>query len=125
MQSDMEGQVGIGAIRSCHVAGFGPVAPGVVREKLIDYDPEHMSVAYESVAGLPSFIRRVVNRLSVQPISQHRCRVCSHAAFELRGPVSLVGPLFIWRVRSMRRACWMSSVTISSTVSPTRVNNAS
>jgi hypothetical protein len=58
-----------------------------------------MSLAYESVAGLPGFIRRVVNRLSVQPISEHRCRVCSHAAFELRGPVSLVGPLFIWRMR--------------------------
>ncbi len=96
--SELDGDLGVGAVRTCHVARFGPVAPGVVRERLIEFDPEHMLLAYESVDGLPSFIERAVNRLSVHALAEHRCEVRARARFELHGPVRLVSPFFRWQM---------------------------
>ncbi len=60
--STLDSELGTGSVRTCHVAGFGPVAPGVIRERLIEFEPEHMMLAYESVDGMPSFIEKAVNR---------------------------------------------------------------
>jgi hypothetical protein len=54
-----------GSVRTCRIRGFGPVAPGVVRERLTRFDPAQRSLSYEAVDGLAWFIIRAVNRCSV------------------------------------------------------------
>lgn len=97
--STFDGELGLGAVRTCHFLGFGPVAPGVVRERLIDFDPERLTLAYESIDGMPQFIQKAVNRWSVEAIGQTRCLVRSRATLKLRGPIVLVSLLFRWRMQ--------------------------
>ena len=52
-ESVMDGQPGVGQIRTCHIAGFGPIALGVIRERLVDFDPEARSLSYEAAEGMP------------------------------------------------------------------------
>src|SRR5260370_33275243 len=56
-KSVMDGQPGAGQVRTCHVAGVGPVAPGVIKEWLTDFDPEARSLSYEAAGGMPRFDR--------------------------------------------------------------------
>src|SRR5262245_23147190 len=64
--SSLDGELGVGAIRTCQIATFGPLALGTVRERLIAFDPGRMTLAYESVDGLPAFLTSAVNYLSIQ-----------------------------------------------------------
>jgi len=91
--STLEGELGVGAVRTCRFDRFGPFAPGLVKERLLAFDPTAMSLVYESVAGMPSFVESAVNRWSVQPYTATTCRVRTHATLQLRGPVRLLGPL--------------------------------
>ncbi len=97
--STLDSELGTGSVRTCHVAGFGPVAPGVIRERLIEFEPEHMMLAYESVDGMPSSIEKAVSRWSVHALPEDRCEVRSRATVQLRGPIRLVGPLFRWQMQ--------------------------
>ena len=63
--SSIEGPPGVGVVRTCHIAGFGPVGPGVITERLTVFDPADRSLEYEAAEGMPSFIVRAVNRWSV------------------------------------------------------------
>ncbi len=49
--STLDSELGTGSVRTCHVAGFGPVAPGVIRERLIEFEPEHRSRATVQLRG--------------------------------------------------------------------------
>lgn len=57
-ESSIDGQPGVGVARTCQIAGFGPVAPGVIRERLTVFDlagrrlefPEHELVSAQLVA---------------------------------------------------------------------------
>ena len=62
--SSLEGELRFGAVCTCHIARFGPVAPGAIKEHLITFDAQTRSWAYEAVEGMPGFIRRAVNRWS-------------------------------------------------------------
>ena len=64
--SAMDGPPGTGQVRTCQIAGFGPIGPGVIKERLVHFDPEARSLAYEAVAGMPAFIKHAVNRWSVR-----------------------------------------------------------
>ncbi len=64
-ESVMDGQPDVGQVRTCRVAGFGPLAPGVIRERLAGFDPEARSLSYEAAEGMPGFIVRAVSRWSV------------------------------------------------------------
>jgi hypothetical protein len=97
--STLDGELGPGAVRTCRLAGFGPLAPGVIRERLIDFDPQHMTLAYESIDGMPQFIQKAMNRWSVHAIGETRCLVRSRATLKLRGPIVLVSLLFRWRMQ--------------------------
>jgi hypothetical protein len=44
-ESAMDGLPGVGQVRTCHVAGFGPVGPGVIKERLVGFDPEARSLS--------------------------------------------------------------------------------
>ncbi len=102
-ESSMEGQPGTGQVRTCHVAGFGPVAPGVIKERLIDFDPEAMSLSYEAEEGMPGFIARAVSRWSVYAGPGRSCTVRIHATLTLRAAVRPLGPLLRQRMRADTR----------------------
>lgn len=89
--SSLDGEPCAGAVRTCHIARFGPVPPGLIKERLLDFDSEAMSFAYESIEGMPRFIEGAVNRWSVHALGDGRCVVRSHATVKLRGPMVLLG----------------------------------
>jgi hypothetical protein len=98
-RSSMDGPSHVGRVRTCHVAGFGPFAPGVIRERLVTFDPEARSLSYEAAEGLPGFIMRAVNRWSVHPGPGHACTVRIHATLTLRPVTRPLGPVLRWRMR--------------------------
>ena len=87
----LDGEPGMGAVRTCHIARFGPVAPGIIKERLLTFDAATMSFAYQSIEGMPRFIKSAVNRWSVHSLDDGRCVVRSHATVELRGLMALLG----------------------------------
>jgi len=89
--SSLAGELGAGAVRTCHIAGFGPVKPGVIKERLVTFDPGAMSFSYESVEGLPGFIRHAANRWSVRAAGERSCVVSTHATLELCGAARVFG----------------------------------
>lgn len=98
-ESVMDGPPGVGRVRSCHVAGFGPFAPGVIKERLVSFDPEARSLSYEAAEGMPGIIVHALNRWSVNPGPGAGCTVKIHATLTLRPPARLLGPLFRRRMR--------------------------
>jgi len=97
--SSLEGEPRIGAVRTCHIARFGPVAPGAIKERLIAFDAQAKSFAYEAVEGMPGFIGRAVNRWSVHARDEKSCIVRTHATLTLRGPAALLGILLKWKMQ--------------------------
>jgi hypothetical protein len=98
--SSLDGEPRVGAVRTCHTARFGPVAPGVITERLTAFDPAAMAFAYEAVGGMPGFVRRASNRWSVHPQGERRCLVRTHATLELRGPAVLLSFFLKWRLHT-------------------------
>jgi len=98
--SSLEGALGVGAVRTCHIAGFGPVAPAAIRERLIDFDPQARSFTYEALDGMPGFIAKAINRWSVHARDAGSCTVRTHATLELRGPVAWLGRLLKWKLQA-------------------------
>ena len=47
----LDGPPAVGRVRTCQVAGFGPIAAGVIKERLIRFDPDARSLSYE--LGVP------------------------------------------------------------------------
>jgi hypothetical protein len=89
--SALAGPPGVGAVRTCHIAGFGPIKPGAIKERLIAFDPEARSFTYAAIDGLPGFVKRAINRWSVHARGERLCLVRTHAALELRGPMRSLG----------------------------------
>lgn len=87
-------------MRVCHIARFGPIPPGVIKERLTAFDPHSMELTYEAQEGMPRFIVAAVNRWSVHAIDEQSCRVRTQATLELRGVATLLGPLLKWRLRA-------------------------
>jgi hypothetical protein len=102
-ESVMDGQPGVGQIRTCHIAGIGPIALGVIRERLVDFDPEARSLSYEAAEGIPGFIVRAVSRWSVHQGPGTACTVRIHATLTLRPAARLLGPVLRWRMRADTR----------------------
>jgi Polyketide cyclase / dehydrase and lipid transport len=92
--SSLDGELAVGATRTCQVAQFGPFAPGVVKERLLAFDGLAMSLRYESTAGLPRFVKSATNRWSVDPRTEATCLVRTEATLELQGPIRLLSMLF-------------------------------
>ncbi len=88
--SSVDGELTVGAIRTCQFSGFGPFKPGAIRERLFEFDPRAMTLAYESVEGMPSFVKMARNRWTVEPRSAASCLVRTHATLELQGPLRLL-----------------------------------
>jgi hypothetical protein len=101
--SSMDGLPGVGQVRTCHVAGFGPLGPGVIRERLVDFDPEARSLSYEAAGGMPRFTVHAVNRWWVAPGPGGGCTVKIHATLALRLAACPLGPVLRWRMRADTR----------------------
>lgn len=93
--SSLDGPLGVGAIRTCEIKGFGPIPDGAVRERLVHFDPSTRSFSYEVVEGLPSMLTSAMNRWRVDPLGPRRCRVTTHATVV---PVWWLRP-FSWLLR--------------------------
>ncbi len=102
-ESVIDGQPGAGRVRTCHVAGFGPIRSGVVKERLVTFDPVARSLSYEAAEGLPGFILRAVSRWSVHPRPQGACTVRVNATVTLRPVARLLAPVLRWRMRADTR----------------------
>lgn len=92
-RSELEGPPCEGATRTCHTARFGPVPPGLIRERLVAFDAAARTFTYESVEGMPGFVAHAQNRWSVEARGAERCVVRTEASVTLRGPMRLLAPL--------------------------------
>lgn len=101
--SAMDGPPAVGQVRTCQVAGFGPLGPGVIRERLVDFDPEARYLSYEAAEGMPGFIVHAVNRWSVVPGPGAGCTIKIHATLNLRLAARPLGPVLRWRMRADTR----------------------
>jgi len=102
-ESVMDGPPAIGRVRTCQVAGFGPIAAGVIKERLIEFDPQARSLSYEAAAGMPWFIAGAVSRWSVHPGPGSACTVRIHATLALRLAARPLSPVLRWRMRDDTR----------------------
>ena len=96
-----EGSPEVGSVRTCRTAGFGPMGPGTIQERLTAFDRDAMSFAYEAVSGMPGAVARAVNRWSIRPRGIAGCTVASQATVELNG---LARPLGFLLRRSLERS---------------------
>jgi hypothetical protein len=75
--TSMDGGVAVaqGALRTCDLKSFGPVAAGKIQEELTEYDSEKMALTYLVLSGVPGFMRRVTNAWVITPIDENRYTV--------------------------------------------------
>lgn len=90
---------GIGSMRACTIADFGPVKAGVIKERIVEFDAKEMRLAYEAVEGLPRFFGQSVNRWSVHAVGESSCVVRIHATVRIHGLAAILEPLFRWQFR--------------------------
>jgi Polyketide cyclase / dehydrase and lipid transport len=102
-ESVIDGPPAVGRVRTCQVAGFGPIAAGVIKERLICFDPDARSLSYEAAAGMPRFIAAAVSRWSVHAGPGSSCTVRIHATLALRPAARLLSPALRWRLRGDTR----------------------
>jgi hypothetical protein len=81
------------SVRTCHIRGFGPVAPGVIKERLTRFDQDDHSLSYEWIEGRPSFIIHAINRWSIHSIEPGSCTIRVHATITLHPIMRPLGPL--------------------------------
>jgi hypothetical protein len=99
VQSSVDSQPGCGTVRTCQIARFGPFPAGTVKERLFEFDPMAMSLAYESADGMPAFVSRAINRWSICPEGAKRCLVRTNATLELSGLIRLLAPMLAFKLR--------------------------
>ena len=87
------------SVRTCHIRGFGPVAPGVIKEQLTRFDPAERSLSYEWIEGRPSFIVRAINRWSIHSTDPGTCTIRVQATLTLHPIMRPLGPLLHWWMR--------------------------
>jgi len=102
-KSVVDGKPAAGTVRTCHVAGFGPIGPGVIKERLTRFDPEARSLSYEAVEGMPRFIVRAASDWSVHAGPGRTCTIQVHATLTLRPTARPLGPLLRSRMRADTR----------------------
>lgn len=81
--SSLDGAVGVGAVRTCDVADFGPFSAGRITEEVLEFDRRAMRFTYASRSGMPRMVQAAKNRWSIEALGSDRCRVRSHASIDL------------------------------------------
>lgn len=88
-----------GAVRTCHVTGFGPMRDMVARERLLSFDDTGRSLLYQAVDGMPRFVRRATNRWTVEPDGEHACVVRTRATLDVAWWLRPAAPFTAPRLR--------------------------
>lgn len=81
--SSLDGELGVGVVRTCDIDGFGPVPASTITERLTVFDRDEHTLAYEVLTGLPGLMRAVTNRWTIEDLDGLRCRVITVAELEL------------------------------------------
>jgi hypothetical protein len=102
-ESVMDGPPAVGRVRTCQVTGFGPIAAGVIKERLTQFDPQARSLSYEAAAGMPWFIAGADSRWSVHAGPGSACTVRIHATLTLRPAARPLSPALRWQMRADTR----------------------
>ncbi|WP_088288212.1 SRPBCC family protein [Kineosporia sp. A_224] len=89
----------VGAVRTCHVQGFGPMGDMVVRERLLAFDDAARSLTYDAVDGMPGFIRRATNRWTVTADGAQGCVARSDVTMRLAWWLRPFAPVMAARLR--------------------------
>lgn len=95
--SSVDGPLGAGVVRTCRIAAVGPVKAGTIRERLLAFDGDAMTFAYEALDGLPGFVASATNHWIVRPV-EGGCVVRTEATLELRGVMRLLGCVVAWQL---------------------------
>ncbi|MBL4685545.1 MAG: SRPBCC family protein [Nannocystaceae bacterium] len=98
--SSMDGEVGVGAVRTCTTQPFGPFAAAKITEELTEFDPAAMKFTYLAGGDLPRMIPTSKNRWSVEALGSERCRVQCHASVDLLWWALPLAQLLGWGIRS-------------------------
>src|SRR5215831_8394388 len=117
-ESFMDGPPAAGRVRTCQVAGFGPIAAGVIKERLIEFNPQAGSLSYEAAAGMPWFIAGAVSRWSVHAGPGSACTVRIRATLALRLAAGRWARCCAGGCAPIRGGCWPSLSTGLRLVTP-------
>ncbi len=96
----LTGQLGVGAIRTCHSKAIGFFPASVVEEQLVEYKPETFEFTYIAEKGLPGIFKRATNAWTIQPLDAGSCIVRSQATLITSAwifPIRWIFPLLIKR----------------------------
>jgi hypothetical protein len=91
-ESAMDGLPTAGRVRTCQVAGFGPIRAGVIKERLTQFDPQAKTLSYEAAAGMPWVIAGAVSRWSVHAGQWLHCPDPRHPNVAASCPAAGPGP---------------------------------
>ena len=98
--SSLTGDLGVGAIRTCHSNKIGPFPANISKEILTEFDPRRRRFTYKVQSGLPGIFKGAQNAWSIESISHSSCIVKSRAVLELSvliRPLSCVLSMLIKR----------------------------
>jgi len=98
--SELIGDLGVGAGRTCEGEGWGPFPAGTVTEELYHFDREAMEFSYRATSGLPWFLTQGLNRWSIEALGPERCIVRSHATIGMVWWMWPLAPLMLLMTRS-------------------------
>ena len=59
--SYIDGKLKVGSIRTCQLSGdFGPIKASTIKEQIITYSPEEMTLEYQVILGLPTMMKKAL-----------------------------------------------------------------
>lgn len=82
--SSLDGELGLGANRTCRIKSFGPIRATTIIEELLDFDAQAMQFTYHVKSGLPPFLSCAQNKWSIQSTGEDHCKVNSEALVKLK-----------------------------------------
>ena len=98
--SSLIGELGVGAIRTCHSRAVGPFPASIVEERLTMFEPANYRLTYVAEKGLPGIFKKATNAWSIQPVDHNSCVVTSRAELKISVwlfPVKWIFPILISR----------------------------
>ncbi len=97
-QSKLDRPTGLDAIRTCSIAGFGPIGESEISERITEYDPQLRLLSYRVESGLPPMMAGARNRWQVVADGSERCVVTSEADLRLVWWMRPLSPLIKLRL---------------------------
>lgn len=93
VKSSLNGSLGEGAVRTCHIKAVGPIAAGQIKEELTHFDRESYALTYVVLSGAPNLMKSIENAWTIDSLGENRCEVTSRATFEMKWWALPLAPL--------------------------------